>query len=100
MIKKECLAMPELALSKETLAAIAAEKPEIRKDYYGRKSEVYKHRAYMVAAVNGDLLKASIFETHLIKRGAVEMPSYDIYINKAKMDYITYEPVEGKWLTA
>lgn len=79
----------------------SAQKDELkkRKDYYWSDGKGYHVGMYIRCCIQRDILKVSFFLTELMKAGG-KLPAYELFIDKAKEDFITYDCLNKRWLTA
>ena len=98
MRKKELTAMPLLKVTPymKRMAMEDVPKTEIR---YGRTYKEYKRGGYTRCCIKDGILKLAIFYTEPMRMGAT-MPKYEMYFDKKKQEYITYDRENEKWLTS
>lgn len=107
MRKKELLAMKPLYVTPQMKKVVKEDKEyDAGYDYIGwqgRKQHIkqiqYEHYLFFAAAVDGDILKVSVFTRKRILEGKKE-PQYDIYLSKKEKKWMVYEHGEDKWRTA
>ena len=58
----------------------------------------YQYRLFMRCAIQGAILKVSIFLPKLLRLGA-RTPVYDVYIDRDARQFLTYSYEKKKWLT-
>ena len=70
-----------------------------RKACYWGEGKGYHVGMYIRCCIQRDILKVSFFLTELMKAGG-KLPAYELFIDKAKEDFITYDCLNKRWLTA
>lgn len=98
MKKGVLLRMEKLEVTNEMMDIAKNDKP-VCKNRYGVLRFTYRYGKYLMACVRDGVLKVSIFCTEHMRFGGKE-PIYDIFIEKAKEDFITYDHLREKWTTA
>lgn len=107
MRKKELLAMKPLYVTPQ-MKKVVREDREYDAGYNytgwnGKKQHItmkqYEHYLFFRAAVEGDILKVSVFTRKWILEGIRE-PQYDIYLSGKEKKWLVYEHGEGRWRTA
>lgn len=93
MKKKELLKLPKIPSTKSMLE-VAINDKEVS-DGWGNKS--YKYQTYYRAKAYGEILKVCIYERADV---FAKVPRHEIYINKAKEKYLTFDNYTEKWKTA
>lgn len=107
MKKKELLAMEPLYATDIMLQtardnAIVVHKRTRRTIYGTAWTETRaesKYGKYYRAVVQGDLLKVAVFGQRKLEEN-VRTPAYEVYVNRKENQFLTYEPLSGKWRTA
>jgi len=98
MRKKELTAMPILKVTPYMKRLAMEDVPKIEK-LYGRTYKEYKHWGHTRCCTKNGILKLAIFFTEPMRMGA-SLPAYEMYFDKKKREYITYDREREKWLTA
>lgn len=98
MRKKELMAMPTLKVTPYMKRLAMEDVPKIEKRY-GRTYKEYKHWGHTRCCTKNGILKLAIFFTEPMRMGA-SLPAYEMYFDKNKCEYITYDREREKWLTA
>lgn len=98
MRKKELTAMPILKVTPYMKRMAMEDVPKTEKRY-GRTYKEYKRGGYTRCCIKDGILKVAIFYTEPMRMGAT-MPKYELYFDKKKQDYITYDRENEKWLTS
>ena len=78
---------------------IVADNPPktVKHQYYDRKE--YKYRLYMRCTISNNILKVAFFlPEHMCTGG--RMPTFELYISKIGNEFITFDRINNKWLTA
>ncbi len=77
------------------------DKPEKKKisQWSDQKCEVYKYGLYMRCQYLNGILKVSFFLSNLMRLG-LKTSVYDLYINKASGEFITYDHENKRWTEA
>lgn len=101
MNKKKLQRFKKLAPTPKMMNMAAGDAPIIRPLPYSRKSyiNIYKTYMYMRVQVIDEVMKISLFITEHIRFGSKE-PLYDIYLDFANDDFITYDYAKKKWSNA
>ncbi len=97
MIKKELTSMPKLKATPNMMRMAAKDIP-IKMKHYPYDAE-YKTNIYIRCCTKNNLLKISIFFTEYMRMGSTQ-PVYEIYADRDKKQYLTYNNRTEKWLTA
>lgn len=103
MIKKDLLAMKKLTATKQMIKT-AEENPietkKIRTSWGCNHTETKsKYARYFRISIEDGILKVAIFSQNKLQQGD-KTPIYEVYCNKTKDEYMTYEPGEDKWRKA
>lgn len=98
MIKKELQRMPKLKATPYMMRLAAEDKPTKEK-YWEHIYSHYKRLGYTRCCVKNDILKLAIFFTEPMRMGG-NLPTYEIYFDREKKQYLTYDCRNEKWLTA
>ena len=61
--------------------------------------ESYKYGLYMRCQTLGGILKAAFFLPEHMRVGAV-LPAYELFINRETGEFLTYDRLQDRWLTA
>ena len=98
MKKSDLAKLPELRATK-TIKQLAKEDKPQKVKTYGWTRIVYQHGLYMRCHILGDVIKVAIFLTEHVRAGAFA-PAYEVYVSKKERKFITYDRVNGNWLSA
>lgn len=98
MIKKELLQMPKLKATAYMMRLVAEDKPVVTKSY-GYTYTKYKRLGYTRCCVKNGIFKLAIFFSEAMRMGGT-LPVYEIYFDREKKQYLTYDCRTEKWLTA
>lgn len=98
MIKKELQQMPKLKATPYMMRLATEDKPTIEKSW-GHTHFHYKRLGYTRCCVKNGILKLAIFFTEPMRMGG-KLPTYEIYFDREKKQYLTYDCRNEKWLTA
>ena len=99
MKKKELSSLQHLNATGKILKMAAEDTPKTI--YVGRYAvhERYQTGMYLRCMVQGNILYAAIFLTPHLRMGA-RKPAYELYIDKSRNQFLTYEYETKRWLTA
>lgn len=95
MIKRELLSIKELTVTEKMLEIAKEDKIMIR-SRYSYASPEYHYGKHMMACEKAGILKISIFSTECIRFGSTQ-PTYNVFLDKSKSAYITYDFLNGRW---
>lgn len=102
MKKKGLLGLKALKATPKMMRMAEGDQP-VRKaeDYWGGKRfyVTYQHGLYMRCAVADGLLKVAFFLTEHMRAGG-RMPAYELYVDREAGEFLTYDRMAGRWLTA
>lgn len=73
-----------------------SEKKEV---FYCKYELVFQREVYLRCHISGDILIIAIYLTRNLRLGS-KNPSYEIFIDKGKREYLTWDAVNKKWRTA
>lgn len=91
--------MPALTASPEMKKAAMADEPKTETTYYGYTYTTRAYFAYMNCLVQDGILKAAFFlPDHLRLDG--NNPVYEVFLDKEKRQFLTYDHLEKKWRDA
>lgn len=104
MVKKELMALPELLATPSMMKAAAADTPVIEEHKYWWNNEkwyetTYRQPLYVRSAVQNGILKVAYFSVETMRLGG-RKPIFELYVNKARDQFLTYCLTDGKWHTA
>lgn len=102
MRKKELLKLPALRATKQMVSLAMADKLMTRKRYYGAYSyeyQGYERGRYIRSRVFDGILKVSIFLPEHLRMGTKE-PAFEVFVDAEKAQFLTYDRVGNRWLTA
>lgn len=96
MYKKDLMAM-------QPLNATEAMRKTVREDIPQKVSEWsaprYKYSLFARCLVEQDVLKVALFFPDALRTGG-QLPSYEVFLNRAEKKFITYDRMEDKWREA
>ncbi len=98
MIKKELQQMPKLKATPHMMRLASEDKPT-KITYWGKTNIQYRRLGYTRCCVKNGILKLAIFFTEPMRMGGT-LPTYEIYFDRNKRQYLTYDCGNEKWLTA
>ena len=98
MIKKKLLQMKKLLATEKMMRLVQEDVAVKRHKSYGNYMEYQRYKYYR-AIVEDGILKVAVFERKKMKKNN-KTPSFEIYFDKANDTWMSYEPSQGKWLTA
>lgn len=98
MIKKELQQMPKLKATPYMMRLANEDKPTTSK-HWGHTYTNYKRLGYTRCCVKDGILKLAIFFTESMRMGGT-LPAYELYFDRDKKQYLTYDCRNEKWLTA
>lgn len=102
MKKKELLESKVLKATPKMMRMAEEDKPvEKAEEYwYGRRCHVtYQYGLYMRCQMTGGLLKVAFFFTEYMRAGG-RMPACELYADREAGEFLTYDRMAGRWLTA
>ena len=99
MNKAQLLKMKDLMADDEMIRIAKKEKKQKANPAYWYSPERYQHGKFLRACVIDGILKVSVFLTEYLRFGGME-PAYNVYIDKEKEDFITYDFMYQKWSNA
>lgn len=73
--------------------------PEKRKVGNDRYDLVFQYEVYLRCHISGEILTAAIYLARDLRLGS-KKPLYEIFIDKSKKEYLTWDTVNEKWRTA
>lgn len=98
MIRAELLSMRQLKATNKMLAVAREDVPKkVRVGYYHVLKR--KYDLYMRCCIENGILKAALYNPDAMRTGG-RLPSYEVFIDADARKFITYDPVNRKWLTA
>jgi DNA-directed RNA polymerase subunit RPC12/RpoP len=101
MKKEMLLKLRKLEATPAMMKLANEDKPEKKKIYQwsDQKCEVYKYGLYMRCQYLNGILKVSFFLANLMRLG-LRSSVYDLFINKASGEFITYDHENKRWTEA
>lgn len=99
MNKAQLLKMKDLMADDEMIQIAKQEKKQKEDPTYYYSPERYRYGKFLRACVTDGILKISVFFTEYMRFGGIE-PAYNVYIDKEKKDFITYDFMYQKWSNA
>lgn len=101
MRKKELLKLRALNATPKMVQLVEADLPQLTAQRYWKSEytyRTYQYGLYMRCQVINGFLKVAFFLPEHIKVGG-RMPFYELFIDKEKKQFLTYNRVSQKWLT-
>lgn len=98
MKKRKLLGMQDLKATSNMMKIVADNPPETIKYEYG-EGDKWKYRLYIRCLVSNEILKVSFFFVEHMRTGA-RKPAFELYISKKESEFITYDRIHDRWLTA
>lgn len=95
MKKRELLSIKELMVTEKMLEIAKEDKIMVRSKYSYAAPE-YHYGKHMMSCERAGILKISIFSTECLRFGSTQ-PTYNVYLDKSKSAYITYDFLNGRW---
>ena len=96
MKKRALMALPKLTATDEMKQIAASDLPRKEKTTYGYVREVCEYYAYLRCITQDGILKVAFFlPEHLRLNGS--NPAYEVYLDKEKRQFITYNSLTQKW---
>ena len=101
MIKKKLQSMPELPATPQMIETACQDRGTYRKLYKWQNNitHVYDHDLYFRALVKDGILKVALFVRKQLVLGDT-VPKFEIYIDKAAEQYLTWIPGQQRWSEA
>ena len=102
MKKKELEKMRRLPATSRMMQMAAEDTLQDRKNKgysYYHNEQGYEYGLYMRCCVGKGILKVAFYFPNHMKMGG-KLPAYELYIDKAKEEFLTYNRLENKWQTA
>ena len=102
MKKSELLKLCTLKATPRMLKMVAEDEPAIVEHKYCSTTyrySTFKTGLYMRCQVLNGILKVAFFSAENLRLGR-KLPDYELYIDREKSEFITYDCVNRKWLTA
>lgn len=99
MKKQILMAFPELLATSEMKQAAVKDVPKKERHQYGYVREEYEYGIYLRCTVQNEILKVAFFlPGHLRLDG--NKPAYEVYLDKEKRQFITFDCSNQKWCTS
>ncbi|MBR3586801.1 MAG: hypothetical protein IKO00_12315, partial [Oscillospiraceae bacterium] len=102
MDKKALLAMPKL-LATPTMLRVAKEnqpkKVMVHRWGCDREEIQCRYRLYLRCAEQDEILKVALFQSEVLWGGG-RKPIFELYIDKKNDTFLTYDPLQEKWLAS
>ena len=102
MIKKELLRMRQLRATPKMIAAAKNDIPRkvTVNTYWSPHAKTWgEYQLYLRCCVKGNILKVALYyPDNLQVKGC--LPSYEVYVDRTAQRFITYNCINGKWLSA
>lgn len=99
MKKKQLLKMKGMKATGEMLLLAKQRKENNHGDARAGSKGIYQYGSFFMACKKEGILKVSVFSAEHMRFGATD-PVYDIFINKKKDDFITYDHGRQRWSEA
>ena len=99
MKKKELKELPVLRATKKMMELARADKFMMRPQRHGGWVETYERGFYLRGRVFGDILKVAVYLTEYIRMGVREA-AFEVYVDKERDRFLTYDRMGDRWLTA
>lgn len=102
MKKKVLKQLPALRATQKMVSVAMADKLSIYNRHYERYAFEYQSYGwgrYLRSRVVNGILKVSIFLPEYLRMGAKE-PAYEVFVDAQKGQFLTYDHVGDRWLTA
>lgn len=99
MIKKELQQMPKLKATPYMMRLAMEDKPKTIRSYFGYNRTGYDRWGYTRCCTKNGILKVAVFFTEPMRMGGT-LPAYEMYFDREKKQYLTYDCSNEKWLTA
>lgn len=102
MRKKELLQLRALNATSKMMQMADADIPQRIIEHYWNGERVsisYQYGLYIRCQVLNGILKAAFYLPEHMRTGG-RMPAYELYIDKKKGEFLTYDRIGQKWLTA
>jgi len=98
MKKKELDKLRSLKATPKMMQMAAADTPR-REKCYSWVNTIYKCGLYMSCRIVNDILMVAIFLTEHMRTGG-DKPAYELFIDRKSKQFLTYDRLHDKWLTA
>ena len=101
MKKAELRKLPVMKATSHMMKLAAADELKsrgVKLDYYNLGEKGYQYGLYLRCKAFGNILKVAIFFPEHMRSGG-KLPVYEIYIDKEKRDFITYNHMGNRWMT-
>lgn len=86
-------------MATQKMMQMAADDTPRREKRYGWEHVVYKQGLYMRCQLHSDILKVAFFLAEHMRAGG-RNPAYELFIARESGQFITYDRLHDKWLTA
>lgn len=90
--------MPKLKATPHMMRLASEDKPTTTNSW-GHTYSQYKRLGYTRCCIKNGILKLAIFFTEPMRMGG-NLPAYELYFDRDKKQYITYDCQSNRWLTA
>ena len=98
MKKSSLLKMKDLYATEEMLA-VAHEDVPVKIDYGWTVHYRSEYSGFARSAVEGDVLKVALYDHKALRLGG-KLPVYEVFINRERQQFLTYDHVCAIWRTA
>lgn len=98
MDKQKLLKICTLKATPKMIKMAAVDTP-VKEKYYHWVRTVYKHGLYMRCHIQGHILMVAFFLTEHLRAGG-RNPAYELFIDRGRRQFITYDRVLDKWCTS
>ena len=99
MKKKQLLQMKKMKATEEMLLLAGQKREETDRSVAYRPADGYQYNNFYMAYKRHGILKVSVFFAEYMRFGGTD-PVYDIFIDRRKGDFITYDHNKQKWSSA
>lgn len=99
MKKKELLQMKTRYATPSMINWAQRDTPAVRNRWYWGDGRGYKIGMYLRCDIQRDILRVSFFLPELMKAGG-KLPAYELFIDRKREEFITYDCLNNRWLTA
>lgn len=99
MKKALLLRMKKMNATPSMMKAAEQDEAKYRGGYLSGDTKGYHYGRYIRSTIQWGILKVSIFLPEYMKAGG-KLPVYEVYVDKEKEKFLTYDCFQKKWLTA
>ena len=91
--------MKKMNATPSMMKAAEQDEAKYRGGYLSGDTKGYHYGRYIRSTIQWGILKVSIFLPEYMKAGG-KLPVYEVYVDKEKEKFLTYDCFQKKWLTA